>query len=34
LTVYLADQMNKELGLNLMKPKFIEGKAKQKDMFG
>jgi len=31
LTVYLVDRMNKELGLNLIKPKFI---AEQKDLFG
>lgn len=31
LTVYLVDKMNKELGLDLIKPKFI---AEQKDMFG
>ncbi|MGB4846081.1 MAG: DUF72 domain-containing protein [Ferruginibacter sp.] len=30
LTVYLVDKMNKELGLNLIKPKFI---AEQKDLF-
>lgn len=34
LTVYLVDKMNKELGLNLIKPKFIEGDAKQKNLFG
>lgn len=31
LTVYLVDKINKELGLNLIKPKFI---AEQKSMFG
>jgi hypothetical protein len=30
LTVYLVDKMNKELGLNLIKPKFI---AEQKNLF-
>ena len=30
LTVYLIDKMNKKLGLNLIKPKFI---AEQKDLF-
>jgi uncharacterized protein YecE (DUF72 family) len=30
LTVYLVDKMNKELGLNLIKPKFISG---QKELF-
>ena len=30
LTVYLVDRMNKALGLNLIKPKFID---KEKDMF-
>lgn len=30
LTVYLVDKMNKELGLDLIKPKFI---AEQKDLF-
>lgn len=24
LTVYLVDKMNKEMGLNLMKPKFLD----------
>lgn len=41
LTVYLVDKMNKECGLNLIKPKFIESnsavpekpKAKQKGLF-
>lgn len=39
LTVYLVDQMNKEMGLNLIKPKFIEGgvsekpKPKQRGLF-
>jgi hypothetical protein len=28
LTVYLVDKMNKELGLNLIKPTFIERDAK------
>jgi uncharacterized protein YecE (DUF72 family) len=30
LTVYLVDKMNAELGLNLIKPKFIEGGVSQK----
>jgi uncharacterized protein YecE (DUF72 family) len=30
LTVYLVDQMNKEMGLNLIRPKFIEGGVSQK----
>jgi len=30
LTVYLVDKMNKELGLDLIKPKFI---TEQKDLF-
>jgi uncharacterized protein YecE (DUF72 family) len=34
LTIYLVDKMNKELGLDLIKPKFIEGDAKQKNLFG
>jgi uncharacterized protein YecE (DUF72 family) len=39
LTVYLVDKLNKECGLNLIKPKFIEGgvseksKPKQKGLF-
>jgi len=37
LTVYLVDKMNKECGLNLIKPKFIENvssqKPKQKGLF-
>jgi uncharacterized protein YecE (DUF72 family) len=33
LTVYLVDKMNKELGLNLMKPRFISDSGKQKDLF-
>lgn len=37
LTVYLVDKMNKECGLNLLKPKFIESdsapKPKQKGLF-
>ncbi len=39
LTVYLVDKMNKECGLNLIKPQFIEGgspqktKPKQKGLF-
>ena len=33
LTVYLIDKMNKELGLNLIKPKFINTDNKQKDLF-
>lgn len=35
LTVYLVDKMNKECGLNLIKPKFIsEEKDKQGNLFG
>jgi uncharacterized protein YecE (DUF72 family) len=35
LTVYLIDKMNKECGLNLIKPKFIsEEKDKQGNLFG
>ena len=30
LTVYLVDKMNKEIGLNLIKPTFV---AKQKGLF-
>ena len=33
LTVYLVDKMNKELGLNLIKPKFINDGGKQKNLF-
>jgi hypothetical protein len=37
LTVYLVDKMNKECGLDLIKPKFLNSallpKAKQKGMF-
>lgn len=33
LTVYLVDKMNKELGLHLIKPKFIEDTGKQKSLF-
>lgn len=37
LTVYLVDKMNKEFGLNLIKPKFIEnggkGKSRPKGLF-
>ena len=33
LTVYLTDKMNKELGLNLVKPKFITDPPKQKGLF-
>ncbi len=37
LTVYLVDKMNKECGLNLIKPKFIADtsipKPKQKGLF-
>jgi hypothetical protein len=39
LTVYLVDQLNKECGLNLIKPKFVEGgvsekpKPKQRGLF-
>jgi uncharacterized protein YecE (DUF72 family) len=33
LTVYLVDKMNKELGLNLVKPKFIGDGGKQKGLF-
>ena len=35
LTVYLVDKMNKECGLNLIKPRFIsEEKDKQVNLFG
>lgn len=34
LTVYLVDKMNKELGLNLVKPTFISAAGKQKSLFG
>jgi uncharacterized protein YecE (DUF72 family) len=33
LTVYLVDKMNKELGLNLIKPTFIGDAGKQKTLF-
>ena len=33
LTVYLIDEMNKECGLNLIKPKFLEDKSKQGGLF-
>lgn len=33
LTVYLTDKMNKELGLDLVKPKFITDPPKQKGLF-
>lgn len=33
LTVYLVDKMNKELGLNLVKPTFIGNEGKQKGLF-
>ena len=37
LTIYLVDKMNKECGLNLIKPKFVEGgpaaPKKQKGLF-
>ncbi len=33
LTIYLVDKMNKELGLNLVKPKFIGDEGKQKGLF-
>jgi uncharacterized protein YecE (DUF72 family) len=33
LTVYLVDKMNAACGLNLIKPKFIEGGIKQKSLF-
>lgn len=33
LTVYLVDKMNKELGLGLIKPKFIGNSGKQKSLF-
>lgn len=33
LTVYLVDKMNKEMGLNLIKPKFIDDAGKQKALF-
>jgi len=32
LTVYLADKMNKEIGLNLIKPKFIEEQSPKKNI--
>lgn len=35
LTLYLVDKMNKECGLNLIKPKFIsEEKDEQGNLFG
>ncbi len=33
LTVYLVDKINKEIGLNLIKPKFIEAEPEQKCLF-
>src|SRR5436189_3006733 len=33
LTVYLVDKMNKELGLKLIKPKFVGDDPKQKELF-
>lgn len=33
LTVYLVDKMNKQSGLNLIKPKFVEPLPKQKGLF-
>lgn len=33
LTVYLVDKMNREIGLNLIKPTFIDDAGKQKDLF-
>jgi uncharacterized protein YecE (DUF72 family) len=33
LTVYLVEKMNKELGLNLVKPKFIGDEGKQQGLF-
>jgi hypothetical protein len=33
LTVYLADKIDKEIGLNLIKPKFIEAEPEQKSLF-
>lgn len=33
LTVYLVDQINKEIGLHLIKPKFIEVEPEQKRLF-
>jgi len=32
LTVYLVDKMNKECGLNLIKPKFIEEQSPKKNI--
>ena len=32
LTVYLVDKLNKECGLNLTKPKFIEGPPAKKNI--
>lgn len=34
LTVYLVDKMNKELGLDLIKPKFAGNEGKQTGLFG
>lgn len=34
LTVYLVDKMNEECGLNLIKPKFLQGGAAQGGLFG
>lgn len=33
LTVYLADKMNKEMGLNLIKPTFVDSVPKQRGLF-
>lgn len=33
LTVYLVDKINKELGLNLIKPKFVPAASEQKKLF-
>jgi uncharacterized protein YecE (DUF72 family) len=33
LTVYLVDEMNKQCGLNLIKPKFIDGAPQQPSLF-
>ena len=34
LTIYLVDKINKECGLNLIKPKFINDKGQQGNLFG
>ncbi len=34
LIIYLVDKMNKEIGLNLVKPKFINDAGRQKGLFG